>query len=78
MPRDRIDWPPETAECTTGERLTGSTLWPVTPVILFLAELYVFPGGYVGVDVFFVISGFLFTMILLEERAADWYSLAWF
>jgi peptidoglycan/LPS O-acetylase OafA/YrhL len=39
----------------------------VLPVILFHAGFSVFSGGYVGVDVFFVISGYLITSILIAE-----------
>ena len=39
----------------------------VLPVILFHAGFSVFSGGYVGVDVFFVISGYLITTILINE-----------
>jgi peptidoglycan/LPS O-acetylase OafA/YrhL len=42
----------------------------VVLVVLFHANVSWARGGYLGVDVFFVLSGFLITRLLLEERQA--------
>jgi peptidoglycan/LPS O-acetylase OafA/YrhL len=47
-------------------------------VILFHAGFAAFGGGYVGVDVFFVISGYLITSIILTEKAAGTFTIARF
>jgi peptidoglycan/LPS O-acetylase OafA/YrhL len=43
----------------------------VVLVVLYHAGMPGLSGGYVGVDVFFVISGFVITGLLLRERAAS-------
>ena len=47
----------------------------VVPVILFHAGFEQFSGGFVGVDVFFVISGYLITTIILSEKESGTFSL---
>ncbi len=47
----------------------------VLPVILFHAGFGFAPGGFIGVDVFFVISGFLITRILIEDLDAGRFSI---
>ena len=39
----------------------------VIPVVLFHAGISLFKGGYVGVDIFFVISGYLITSLIINE-----------
>jgi peptidoglycan/LPS O-acetylase OafA/YrhL len=47
----------------------------VLPVIFFHAGFQTFRGGFVGVDVFFVISGYLITSIIISEKQAGTFSL---
>ena len=50
----------------------------VTAVVLYHFELLGFKGGYVGVDVFFVISGFLITSLILSAVESRNFSLLHF
>ncbi len=47
----------------------------VVPVILFHAGLSFASGGFVGVDVFFVISGYLITSLLISDLRAGQFSI---
>ena len=49
----------------------------VLAVVLFHAGLGV-PGGYIGVDVFFVISGFLITSLIVKDLESGGFTLAHF
>jgi peptidoglycan/LPS O-acetylase OafA/YrhL len=55
--------------------IEGLRAFAVLPVIFFHAGFKTFSGGYVGVDVFFVISGFLITSIILGELERDKFSI---
>ena len=58
--------------------IDGLRALAVIPVILFHAGMDVFAGGYVGVDIFFVISGYLITTILMEDMQSGNFSFARF
>lgn len=50
----------------------------VAAVVLYHAVPTAFPGGFVGVDVFFVISGYLITRLILEEIKDGRFSIVGF
>ena len=57
------------------KHIDGLRVFAVIPVVLFHLDLSFFSGGYIGVDIFFVISGFLITSILFEDIVSGKYSL---
>ena len=58
--------------------IDGLRALAVIPVILFHAGFKQFSGGFIGVDVFFVISGYLITSIILKEVENRTFSFASF
>ena len=58
--------------------IDGLRALAIIPVVLFHADIAGFSGGFVGVDIFFVISGFLITSILLRELKEERFSLTTF
>lgn len=57
------------------KEVDGLRALAVIPVIFFHAGVSVLSGGFVGVDIFFVISGYLITYLLLEEHKKECFSL---
>jgi peptidoglycan/LPS O-acetylase OafA/YrhL len=55
--------------------IDGLRALAVLPVIFFHAGFELFSGGFVGVDVFFVISGYLITTIIISEMAEGKFSI---
>ncbi len=55
--------------------IDGLRALAVLPVILFHAGFEWFSGGFIGVDVFFVISGYLITTIIISEIAEGKFSI---
>ena len=57
------------------KEIDGLRAIAVLPVILFHGGIGGFSGGYIGVDIFFVISGYLITTIILEEKKKNKFSI---
>ena len=55
--------------------IDGLRALAVLPVIFFHAGFEFFGGGFVGVDVFFVISGYLITSIIINEMSNGSFSI---
>lgn len=60
------------------KEIDGLRAVSVLPVIFFHANFELFSGGFVGVDIFFVISGYLITSIILGEMKEGTFSLVKF
>ncbi|MEZ5853350.1 MAG: acyltransferase family protein [Hyphomicrobiaceae bacterium] len=58
--------------------IDGLRALAVVPVVLFHAHVAGFSGGFVGVDVFFVISGYLITGLIQHELAQGTFTLGGF
>ena len=74
----------EAGSPATGQRhryrrdIDGLRAVAVLPVMAFHVGLHMVRGGFVGVDVFFVISGFLITQLLVADIQSNKFSIASF
>src|SRR5262245_30018379 len=82
LPRSLVATPLNAAETTSHNTyrrdIDGIRAIAVVLVLIFHAFPGVLPGGFVGVDVFFVISGFLITQILLIDLEHSRFSVGRF
>jgi peptidoglycan/LPS O-acetylase OafA/YrhL len=58
--------------------IDGLRAMAIVPIVLYHAGVQTLRGGYTGVDVFFVISGFLITQVLLVDFSGERFSIAKF
>ncbi|KAF0717379.1 Aste57867_2326 [Aphanomyces stellatus] len=79
-PSVKMEPPPAQHAIAYRPDIDGLRALAVVPVVIYHAYPQLLPGGYVGVDIFFVISGYLISSILFKEHAkgkftyADFYS----
>ena len=57
------------------KEIDGFRALAILPVVFYHAGINLFSGGYVGVDVFFVISGYLITNIILSDIEKNRFSI---
>ncbi len=55
--------------------INGLRAYAVLFVVLFHFGIFGFSGGFIGVDVFFVISGFLMTKIIMDGLKQNNFSI---
>ena len=55
--------------------IDGLRALAIVPVVLFHAFPSVLPGGFIGVDIFFVISGYLISGILIQQLGTQRFSI---
>ena len=74
----KIDWMTNPNSLKYRPDIDGLLAFAVLSVVLFHAFPHLVPGGFVGVDVFFVISGYLITQLILAEIASNTFSISKF
>jgi hypothetical protein len=62
-----VGWPRHENETRYRADIDGLRAISILLVVGYHAQPWLVPGGFVGVDIFFVISGFLITRIILTE-----------
>ena len=55
--------------------IDGLRALAVLPVVFFHLGWSIFDGGYIGVDIFFVISGYLIATLIIKEIEDESFSL---
>ena len=60
------------------KHLDGLRALAVILVILFHSGIEIFSGGYIGVDIFFVLSGYLITGIIVKKLKTNSFSFSEF